>query len=183
MSGLTERDVQSEPGHDGQNDPPPGFPNPMEPDVRSPTVVIGRQQTVARWRPNRLQCDGSARTTPTRSPTSMATGETMQSRVKAVDVDPPGRRDNPRPRALTGAIHDYCFQPGEKALNWREGCFLTTGIWSPARRTASHSRWPKPAITLALFLGPIKPSPFRSQPHGDTQNVYQGFRLHRHYRR
>ena len=47
MSGLTERDVQSEPGHDGQNDPPPGFPNPMEPDVRSLTVVIGRQQTVA----------------------------------------------------------------------------------------------------------------------------------------
>ena len=48
MSGLTERDVQSEPGHDGQDDPPPGFPTRMEPDVRSPKVAISMQETVTR---------------------------------------------------------------------------------------------------------------------------------------
>ena len=46
MSGLTERDVQPEPGHDGQNDPPE-FPTCMEPDVSSPTAAIGKPQTAA----------------------------------------------------------------------------------------------------------------------------------------
>jgi hypothetical protein len=46
MSGLTERDVQREPGHDGQNDPPE-FPTRVEHDVRSPTVAIGGQEAVA----------------------------------------------------------------------------------------------------------------------------------------